>query len=106
MWHHLALATDCYFAQIPVCGEQTILAARNFNSDIQGPLSPFSINQGIDLYYNIIKENISSFLFQSVRKLDEKINYTVDLSMFMNPSPIRVNPVSNVTFFEISPSTV
>ncbi|EDV56287.1 uncharacterized protein Dere_GG20318 [Drosophila erecta] len=33
---------------------------------------------------------------KSVRKLDEKINYTVDLSMFMNPSPIRVNPHDSV----------
>ncbi|KAH8254695.1 hypothetical protein KR032_011697 [Drosophila birchii] len=30
---------------------------------------------------------------KSVRKLDDKINYTVDLAMFMNPSPVRVNPV-------------
>ncbi|XP_017123286.1 H(+)/Cl(-) exchange transporter 7 [Drosophila elegans] len=33
---------------------------------------------------------------KSVRKLDEKINYTVDLSMFMNPSPVRVNPHDSV----------
>ncbi|KAH8401806.1 hypothetical protein KR009_008041 [Drosophila setifemur] len=33
---------------------------------------------------------------KNVRKLDTKINYTVDLSMFMNPSPIRVNPHDSV----------
>ncbi|KAH8290536.1 hypothetical protein KR054_003787 [Drosophila jambulina] len=33
---------------------------------------------------------------KSVRKLDEKINYTVDLAMFMNPSPVRVNPHDSV----------
>nr|XP_017008425.2 LOW QUALITY PROTEIN: H(+)/Cl(-) exchange transporter 7 [Drosophila takahashii] len=33
---------------------------------------------------------------KSVRQLDEKINYTVDLSMFMNPSPVRVNPHDSV----------
>ncbi|XP_017027036.1 H(+)/Cl(-) exchange transporter 7 [Drosophila kikkawai] len=33
---------------------------------------------------------------KSVRKLDDKINYTVDLAMFMNPSPVRVNPHDSV----------
>ncbi|XP_030557722.1 H(+)/Cl(-) exchange transporter 7 [Drosophila novamexicana] len=32
----------------------------------------------------------------SVRPLDKKINYTVDLSMFMNPSPVRVNTHDSV----------
>ncbi|KAH8415913.1 hypothetical protein KR222_003522, partial [Zaprionus bogoriensis] len=31
---------------------------------------------------------------ESVRPLDRKHNFTVDLSMFMNPSPVRVNTVS------------
>ncbi|EDW85571.2 uncharacterized protein Dwil_GK23152 [Drosophila willistoni] len=33
---------------------------------------------------------------ESVRQLDNKENYTVDLSMFMNPSPIRVNTHDSV----------
>ncbi|SPP74226.1 H(+)/Cl(-) exchange transporter 7 [Drosophila guanche] len=33
---------------------------------------------------------------KSVRKLDDKINYTVDLAMFMNPSPVRVNAHDSV----------
>ncbi|XP_023179605.2 H(+)/Cl(-) exchange transporter 7 [Drosophila hydei] len=32
----------------------------------------------------------------SVRPLDRKTNYTVDLSMFMNPSPVRVNTYDSV----------
>ncbi|EDW09284.1 H(+)/Cl(-) exchange transporter 7 [Drosophila mojavensis] len=33
---------------------------------------------------------------QSVKPLDRKFNYTVDLSMFMNPSPVRVNTYDSV----------
>ncbi|XP_030387065.1 H(+)/Cl(-) exchange transporter 7 [Scaptodrosophila lebanonensis] len=33
---------------------------------------------------------------KSVRRLDEKMNYTVDLEMFMNPSPVRVNAHDSV----------
>lgn len=33
---------------------------------------------------------------KSVRKLDDNEKYTVDLSMFMNPSPVRVNPHDSV----------
>lgn len=67
--------------------------------DVYPRYPSISVSSSTNILFNSYNLSNSIVIFQSVRPLDRKTNYTVDLSMFMNPSPVRVNTVCKAVYY-------